>query len=55
MTSTLIPRRPVGAFGTSVLGFLGRVRAVSAVDSYKLSDKVRKIGREKRLVHRLHH
>ena len=40
MTSTLIPRRPVGAFRGSLLGFLGGVCAVSAVGFYTLFDKV---------------
>lgn len=41
MTSTLIPRRPVGAFRGSLLGFLGGVCALSAVGFYTLFDKVR--------------
>lgn len=41
MTSTLIPRRPVGAFRGSALGFLGGVCAVSVVGFYTLFDKVR--------------
>lgn len=40
-SSLLIPKRPIGPFRGSVLGFLAGVCTVSAIGFYTLFDKVR--------------